>query len=100
MSKEATNLEALLANFFNGGKKQKLLLSRVKKNAEGEVIECFTKKGAKCYDMFVDAVYGFDKHFETLDDIIDFCKSLKNIGVSDRIEDIIEDTDALAEDMI
>lgn len=42
----------------NGGKKDKMFLKKVKRDKDGNLIDCFTKKGAKIYNRLCDIIYG------------------------------------------
>ena len=51
------SLEELLF-VMNGMKKEKMFLKRVKRNKDGDVVECFTKKGAVLYERMFDLLRG------------------------------------------
>lgn len=48
--------ELLIA--VNGMKSEKMFLNTVKRDKEGNLIECFTKKGAKMYGRLLKIVHG------------------------------------------
>lgn len=67
----------------NGMKNEKMFLNRVKRDKEGNLIECFTKKGAKMYNRLLKIIHGvlditgvdsdkkiFARIQEELDDIV------------------------------
>lgn len=43
---------------MNGMKKDKVFLKTVKRNKDGDVVECFTKKGAVLYERMFDLLHG------------------------------------------
>lgn len=50
-------LEELLF-VMNGMKKEKMFLKTVKRNKDGDVVDCFTKKGAVLYERMFDLLHG------------------------------------------
>lgn len=48
--------ELLIA--VNGMKNEKMFLNMVKRDKEGNLIECFTKKGAKMYNRLLKIIHG------------------------------------------
>lgn len=51
------SLEELLF-VMNGMKKEKMFLNTVKRNKDGDVVDCFTKKGAVLYERMFDLLHG------------------------------------------
>lgn len=51
------SLEELLF-VMNGMKKEKMFLKTVKTNKDGDVVDCFTKKGAVLYERMFDLLHG------------------------------------------
>ena len=112
-AKDTNCLESILIRFFNGGKKQAMFLKNVKRNADGEVIECFTKKGGKVYEEFADFVYrlgdmfvdvgGWERFYAKygktfkLEGLNVFVKSLKNICESDEFTEMIDECDQICD---
>lgn len=106
-------LESILIRFFNGGKKQAMFLKNVKRNADGEVIECFTKKGGKVYEEFADFVYRLGDMFVDVDEwgefykrygetfklsgLNAFVKSLTNICDSREFVEIVDECDQICD---
>jgi hypothetical protein len=43
---------------MNGMKKDKVFLKTVKRNKDGDVVDCFTKKGAVLYERMFDLLHG------------------------------------------
>lgn len=50
-------LEELLF-VMNGMKKEKMFLKNIKKDEDGNVIDCFTKKGGILYERMFDLLHG------------------------------------------
>ena len=112
-AKDTNCLESILIRFFNGGKKQEMFLKNVKRNANGEVIECFTKKGGKVYEEFVEFVYklgdvfvdvgGWEQFYAKygksfkLNGLNAFVKSLKNVCESDEFTEMIDECDQICD---
>ena len=51
------SLEELLF-VMNGMKKEKMFLNAVKRDNDGNVVDCFTKKGAVLYERMFDLLHG------------------------------------------
>ena len=73
------SLEELLFA-MNGMKKDKMLLKHVRRNADGEVVACFTKKGGVLYERMFSLLHGIltlaevkdaDAIFEHIQETID-----------------------------
>lgn len=73
------DLESLMRLFDRNSNKQ-MLLKRVVEDEDGDVVECFTKHGAKVYGDMIDFIYClrdvvslsddcFDEMVDELDDI-------------------------------
>ena len=107
---DETCVESILIRFFNNGKVQKMFLKEVKRDSEGSVIECFTKRGAKCYEKLIQTIYDLSKKFDTTDEAVEFFEkfphlhndemlaflySLKNLSVSYQFKDMDEDLDMI-----
>ena len=77
------SLEELLW-VMNGMKKEKMFLNKVKRDKDGDVVECFTKKGAVLYERM----------FQLLDGIL----TLAEVEDADTIFEHIQETfDLIAE---
>lgn len=94
-TKEMNCLESILIEFFNKGRKTKIFSKRVKRDEEGNVVKCFVQNGAEIYNDFVDLNYLLGEWFETVEDLENYLKSLKNIGITSNMKfsDVIDETD-------
>ncbi len=110
---ECTCLESTLIRYFNGGKKQAMFLKNVRKDKDGNVTECFTKKGAKVYDEFVDVLYkmgdmftdtdGWDEFYKRfgkafkLTEVDKFVKSIANVTSETNFTDMVDVADRISD---